>query len=112
LLLALLVGLCTHAGIAMGMFVRPSFFVEITIFFASANILVFRFVVQRLGVPADFVKVYLGITVLRIIFFGAFIFTLIRIDPSGARENTLFFLVCYFLFTGHEVFALYQKVKT
>lgn len=61
--------------------------------------------------PEDFVKIYLGITVLRILFFGLFILAIIFIDQPGAHGNVLLFLISYFLFTTLEVSALFLKIS-
>ena len=60
----------------------------------------------------DFIKIYLGATVLRILFFGAFILLVILLDTSGADENALFFLACYLLFTALEVVVLFREINS
>lgn len=61
--------------------------------------------------PEDFIRVYLIATVLRILFFGTFIYVVILMDRPGVVENTAFFLLCYFLFTALEVFALFRQIN-
>ena len=105
-----------YAGIAggagQGWFARPSYSDEIILFLGLAHLGLFAFVLRQLDSrPDDFVKVYLGSTVLRILFFGLFIFLVLRIDPASGPANALFFLLCYFLFTGLEVAALYPIVS-
>ena len=90
----------------------PSFAIVIILFVAISHVgqygLLLRFLDQE---PIAFVKIYLGITVLRILFFGIFIFVLMRIDPKGASSNAILFLVCYFLFTTLEVAALFIRIR-
>lgn len=62
--------------------------------------------------PQSFVKIYLGMTVLRILFFGVFIFMVIKIDPFGARQNAILFLLSYLLFTVLEVIVLFRKIDS
>ncbi|CAN5195085.1 hypothetical protein BH09BAC3_BH09BAC3_02370 [soil metagenome] len=94
-------------------FSRPTFFKEIIIFFIFSNLALYSVTKRTLiGSPADFIKIYLGATVLRILFFGAFIFVLIRLDRSGAFQNALFFLVNYFLFTVLEVLILFKEINS
>ena len=116
-LLAVLLGLTIFsfvtAGQGMGWFIRPSFSGTIIIFLALATILLYRFTIRKLGYrPEDFVKIYLGTTVLRILFFGGFIFTLIILHRPGARGNASLFLVSYFLFTALEVAILFRQVNS
>lgn len=95
-----------------GYFDLPSFFKEIVIFLGISTIGLYRLITNRIGSnPSDFVKIYLGVTVLRILFFGGFIFVIIKLDPDGAIENTVLFLVCYFLFTILEVGVLFRKIN-
>jgi hypothetical protein len=101
------------AGSDAGWFDDPSFSREILAFFSLSNVTLYWAVGRNLSDhPDDFVKVYLGATVLRILFFGGFILAVILLDRSGAAGNTLFFLVCYFLFTIMEVGALWLKIKS
>lgn len=100
------------AAVGQGWFPRPTFSDEILLFLALAHLGLFGFVLRQLDArPEDFVKIYLGSTVLRILFFGLFIFLVLRMDPVSGPANALFFLVCYFLFTGLEVAALYPIVS-
>jgi hypothetical protein len=100
------------AGENFEWFVPPSFSRAIVLFLWLTHIIMYAMVVRQLKLrPADFVKVYLGMTVLRILFFGAFVFMIIRTDRAGAYPNALIFLVSYFLFTSVEVGALYRVVS-
>lgn len=99
-------------GASQGWFEMPSFALESTLFLMIAHAGMFGFVTRHLNQqPGDFVKIYLGSAVLRILFFGVFIFLVIRLDPVSSTGNALFFLVSYFLFTGLEVVALYRTVN-
>ena len=105
-----------YAGLAgaviQGWFPKPTYSDEIILFLALSHLGLFGFVLRQLDArPEDFVKIYLGSTVLRILFFGVFIFLVLRLDPVSGPANALFFLLCYFLFTGLEVAALYPIVS-
>lgn len=101
-----------YTGAGKGWFAQPSYSEEIILFLAFTHILLYNFIVRQLGQrPEDFVKIYMGSTVLRILFFGLFIFLVIRWDPPSRTSNALLFLVSYFLFTLLEVAALYVRVN-
>lgn len=111
--LALVVLTILMVGDDAGWFDDPSFSREILAFFVLSNVALFWAIGRNLNRdPADFVRVYLGATVLRILFFGGFILAVILLDEAGAAGNTLFFLACYFLFTIMEVGALWLKIKS
>lgn len=108
---ALLLYVAVRAGADQGWFHYPSYSDEIVLFLALSHLGLFYLILRQLGQrPEDFVKVYLGSTVLRILFFGLFIFLIIRLDPGSAVGNALCFLVCYFIFTALEVSMLYVAV--
>lgn len=110
-LAAALVGLAS-LGSSQGWFDYPSYTLEIVIFLAAAHLGGYCVVIRQLNQrPEDFVKIYLGLTVLRILFFGIFIFAVIKLDAQQDAGNALFFLVSYFLFTALEVIALFQVVN-
>ena len=101
------------AGARLDLLILPSFFNEIIIFFALSNLVIYWFTTRKIGLhPGDFVRIYLGATVLRILFFGGFIFTVMMMDRTEALENTLFFLICYFLFTTLEILALLREINS
>ena len=111
--LGLLLAGCVRAGPWLEWFTRPSFSNEIIIFLTLSTTGLYGFVTRQRGLhPADFVKIYLGATVLRILFFGGFIFALIRLDASGAWKNATLFLVSYFLFTTLEVLILFKQINS
>ena len=100
-------------GAEDGTFESPSYYREIISFVALSTVALYWFTTQKMGMEAsNFVKIYLGATVLRILFFGGFIFTIIQLDPSGARGNASLFLVCYFLFTILEVVVLFREINS
>ncbi len=100
-----------EAGVARGWFLRPTFELEILIFLVSAHLVLYSVITRQLNQrPENFVKVYLGSTVLRILFFGIFVFAIIKLDPPSGTQNALLFLISYFLFTSLEVLALYVAV--
>lgn len=84
---------------------------EIVALLALSNAGLYWVVARNLEQRGDFVVIYLGATVLRVLFFGGFIFAVIYLDPSGASKNALFFLICYFIFTSVEIAALWFKIK-
>lgn len=93
-------------------FIRPSFTSEIILFLSATHLGLYVLITRQLAEqPVDFVKVYLGITVMRILFFGLFVFALIWIDPTGATGNALLFLVAYVLFTTLEVASLFVRIN-
>ncbi len=111
-LLAFLILGFVLAGSGRAWFTRPSFFIEIILFLALSTIALYWFTTRKINLqPDEFVKIYLGATVMRILFFGGFIFTVIMLDKLGAKENALLFLVCYFLFTALEVMVLYRQIN-
>lgn len=94
-------------------FSMPSYSLEIIIFLALSTIGLCWVIILKLRVhPEDFVKVYLGATILRIIIFGGFIFLIIILDRPAARPNVVLFLVGYFLFTALEVGILLQQISS
>jgi len=100
-------------GSTAGSFIIPSYCYEIIFFLGLSTLGLFGFTVRRINIAAaDFVRIYLGATVLRILFFGGFIFTVIFLDPPGAQGNAILFLVSYFLFTILEVIVLLNEINT
>jgi cytochrome bd-type quinol oxidase subunit 2 len=111
--LALLITGMVTTGAWLGWFAAPTFACEIVLFFSLSNVGLYWLCTRGRGREAtDFVKIYLGATVLRILFFGGFIFTVILMDRPEAPKNELFFLVSYFLFTIQEVGALFLKIDS
>jgi len=100
-------------GAGAGWVAYPSFAWEITIFLLVTHMAGYSFVVRQLAQrPEDFVKVYLGLIVIRILFFGIFIFVIIWIAPNAGGGNAIFFLISYVLFTALEVGELYRVVNS
>ncbi|MBL7863314.1 MAG: hypothetical protein JNK10_00460 [Cyclobacteriaceae bacterium] len=91
---------------------RPSFATEIIVFLAVVHIGLYFLVSRQIGQrPENFIMIYLGTTVLRILFFGVFVFLLIWMDPENGFPNAVLFLVAYVLFTALEVTVLFIKVN-
>ncbi len=112
-LLSALITAIVLAGVNSGFFHRPSFFREVVVFLGASTIGLYWFTTHRMGTSGqDFIKIYLGATVLRILFFGGFIFAIIQLDPSGAIGNTVLFLLSYFLFTILEVIVLFLQINS
>jgi drug/metabolite transporter (DMT)-like permease len=104
--------LTVQTGVSNVWFDQPSFTNEIIALLAISHVGLYSIITRQIGQrPENFVKIYLGSTVLRILFFGLFIFVLIRIDPVSASRNAVLFLITYFLFTSLEVVALYIAVN-
>lgn len=59
--------------------------------------------------PVDFIRNFLLTVVLKLILSGIFIIILIKLDPTGANANALFFMISYFLFTACEITVLTLK---
>jgi hypothetical protein len=111
-LLVLLILAFLVAGSRMGWFGLPSFSNEIIAFFWLSNVALYWYVTRRTDkVSGDWLRIYLVATVLRIFFFGGFIFGIMFLDRLEAGKNTLFFLVCYFLFTALEIGALFNRIN-
>ena len=110
-LAALLLG-AVYTGASQRWFTYPSFSKETIAFLCLSHIVLYVFLVRHLDQrPEDFVKLYLGSTVIRILFFGLFVFVIIRLDRNSGSGNALVFLLSYFLYTGLEVGMLYGAVK-
>jgi hypothetical protein len=110
--LALALYLAVTGGSRQGWFAGPSYSEEIVLFLTVSHLALYHVIIRRIEDRAeDFVKIYLGSTVLRILFFGLFIFLLLRFDPESGPSNALFFLLCYFLFTALEVGMLYMDLN-
>jgi hypothetical protein len=100
-------------GVEKGTFELPTYYQEIISFIALSTMALYWFTTRKMGMASsDFAKIYLGATVLRILFFGGFIFAIIQLDPSSARGNASLFLVCYFLFTILEVVVLFKELNS
>ena len=111
ILLAAVLIAAVKAGITWGWFQRPGFDTEIIVFMTVSHIGLYSTITRQLNQrPELFVKIYLGATVLRILFFGVFVFAIIWLDPTTATQNALLFLLSYFLFTSLEVSALFIAV--
>jgi len=111
-LLALFVIGVVYTGHHLNWFEAPAATREVVMFMFLAHVGLYVLINKLLGQrPEDFVKIYLGITVLRILFFGMFIFAVIFLNPAGAHSNVVVFLISYFLFTALEVTALFSKIN-
>lgn len=112
-LMALIIAGFVMVGSRSGWVARPSFTNEIIFFTLLSTVGLYTLTVRWFTVrPENFVKIYLGTTVLRILFFGVFIFILIRLDKLGSWRNSTLFLVCYFLFTALEVLVLFFQINS
>ncbi len=88
----------------------PSYTVEILALLAVSTVLIYYFLQKMKSVdPVDFIRNFLVTVVLKLLLSGALIIILIKLDPTGANANALFFMISYFLFTACEVTALTLK---
>ncbi len=88
----------------------PSFSIEILIFLLIGTLINFRYL-NRITSPELFVRMYLFMMALKLLAFGAFVVVIILYDKPGAKENIVFFIITYLIFTGLEVGFLYQKIE-
>ena len=111
ILLSTIILLSVLGGVRSGLFPMPSFTTRIIILLAIVHVALYYFTARNRSLnPLDFVKLYLGMTVLRILFFSAFIFVIIKLDPIGAWQNATLFLTGYILFTALEAVVTYKKI--
>ncbi len=88
----------------------PSYCLEILLLLSIGTIVIFYFLQKMKATePLDFIKNFLLSVVLKILLSGVFIFILIKLDPTGATANAIFFMISYLFFTGYEVIVLTKK---
>ncbi len=88
----------------------PSFFYQTLAFLTLSTAMMYRYLF-KINKPGVFVQLYLLIMVVKILAFGAYIFIVVFTDTLEAQYNVVFFIVCYFIFTGLEMFFLLQKIR-
>jgi hypothetical protein len=87
---------------------RPSFLFQTSFFLVFTTVIVYRYL-HRVANPEDFVRLYLGMIVLKLIACLGYAVVIVMEDKAGAAGNVTFFLVVYVLLTGLEVGFLYRK---
>jgi hypothetical protein len=101
----------TLYGVSQGAFVKPTFFVQTLIFLAFTTGLLFVYLFKA-NKPDFFLQLYLLSMTVKLIAYCVYCLIIILEDPVGAIENMVFFLACYFIFTGVEIAFLYRKINT
>ena len=113
-LIAVLLGLATYLFVILGeqllWFGRPSFTFEIIMI----NVIVTSGIYWWLSdsKPAQlFTSSYLLSIVMKLIFFSTLLLLIRIVFPESLRPNVILLLICYVVFTGHEVISLFRKVN-
>jgi hypothetical protein len=97
------------AGTAMAVVPElPSFFFQTSFFLMFTTVIVYVYL-QRASNPEDFVRLYLGMIVLKLIVSLGYAVVMATQDPGGAKGNVLYFLLVYVVLTGIEVGFLYKN---
>ena len=86
---------------------RPSFLFQTSFFLLLMAVITYRYL-QRTAGPEDFVRLYLGMVVLKLLMGLGYAVLIITQDREGARPNVLYFLIVYFILTRVEVGFLYR----
>ena len=88
----------------------PSYILEILTLLSLSTVLIYYFLQKVKSVdPVDFIRNFLLTVVLKLILSGVFIIILIKLDPTGANANALFFMISYLIFTTCEITVLTLK---
>ena len=87
---------------------QPSFLFQTSFFLMFVAVITYRYL-QRAANPEDFVRLYLGMIVLKLIVSLGYAAVMATQDSAGAKGNVLYFLVVYVVLTGVEVGFLYKK---
>lgn len=61
--------------------------------------------------PQLFVQIVIAGTALKLLLFGAYTFVILYMDTAHARENVVFLLATYVLFTILEITSLFRYIK-
>ena len=87
----------------------PSFLWPSVVMLFISNVVIFRKIYQ--SQQSQFVTVYLGTLVIKLVAYLGYATVVVVIDRDGAVENVTFFLISYFLFTVLEIMFLYPKIN-
>ena len=106
----LLLGLITWIGSQQGMWILPTYCIEI-LFFVLFITLVIYYNLNKLGSkqPEAFTQFYLLSIVLKMMGGLTLIFLIVWDDPSAAIGNVTLFIVSYLILTFFEVFFLLAR---
>jgi hypothetical protein len=61
--------------------------------------------------PQLFVQIIIAGTAIKLLLFGGYTFVILYLDTANARENVVFLLVAYVLFTIIEITSLFKYIK-
>jgi uncharacterized membrane protein YjjP (DUF1212 family) len=86
---------------------QPSFLFQTSFFLLFTTITTYRYL-QRATNPEDFVRLYLGMVVLKLMMGLGYALVMVMTDRASAAGNVVYFLISYFLFTAIEVGFLYR----
>ncbi len=99
------------AGVSLGLFNPPSFYIHTTVFIAITTVVIYRRLIQ-IKSPDDFVRAYLLSISMQFILLLGFIGAVLYIDRTGAAENVVYFLINCLIFIGLEAtFLFLEKSK-
>ena len=86
---------------------QPSFLFPTSFFLLFTTVITYRYL-QRAIHPDDFVRLYLGMVVLKLLMGLGYAVVMVTQDQEHAPANVLYFLVVYLILTGVEVGFLYR----
>lgn len=90
----------------------PGFFYQTIILLFTTTVGLFRFLWKtKQKNPDFFVPVYLATIAIKLIAFVGYIFLMAKQQPEMIRENVVFFLIAYVIFTALETAFLYRFVS-
>ena len=87
----------------------PSFFYQTLIFLVFGTSLLFVYL-YKFDKQGPFVQLYLLTMAVKLLAYGAYNFFMIMEDKIGARQNVVWFMALYFVFTALEIGFLYRKI--
>jgi hypothetical protein len=90
--------------------ILPSFFYQTLIFLFFGTGLLFIYL-YRFDKPDFFVQLYLLTMAVKLLAYGAYNFFMVLEDKMGARQNVVWFMILYFIFTVLEIGFLYRKIS-
>ena len=88
----------------------PSFFYQTFIFLFFGTGLLFVYL-YKFDKPGLFVQFYLLTMAVKLLAYGAYNFFIVMEDKMGARQNVVWFMTVYFIFTALEIGFLYRKIS-
>lgn len=98
--------------VTQGLDIQPTWYYEtISFLYVSTAGLYFFLVRTKQHQPDNFVQSYLLTLVVKLLVYGAYVFTIVLIDEEGAFVNAGFFMITYIIFTALEIGFLYRRVN-